>query len=280
MSAAVRRVAVVAVFAFSLFPSPFSLSPQAQDVVRLLQEQRRQAVLDAAAGEVPPPQARGLHLYPQTDWALLRLDARDARRQFVADSLAQVRADSLARLAAEADTLVVWHKVRPEGQGGFLSDYRETYWQALSGVITSPIDTMRTLELRSRLTQRFGTPTRNAAAARQERYAGSEYIQFEYWLVANDSIPVLVLDTHGPFGRGLLIAADEQHREVFPRLKTDLSRLLLTVPPTVEFVDYYKDPEQNVWYKTGFDGAGFFTEEIRRPRWASNFGGEKWLIHR
>ncbi|MEM6328537.1 MAG: hypothetical protein AAF791_15585 [Bacteroidota bacterium] len=249
-------------------------------MVQVLQEQRRQAVLDAAAASVPPPVVRGLHVYPQTDPLLLAFDARDARRAFVADSTARAVADRLARLGAEADTLVAWHKVRPEAQGGFLASYRETLWQALSSVAPTRMDTMRTLELRSRLTQRFGTPTRNAAAARQERYAGAETVQFEYWFVANDSIPVLVLDTHGPFGRGLLIASDEQYRADFPRLKADFARRVLSAPPTVEFLDYYRHPETEQWYKTGFDGTVFFTEAVRRPRWARNFGGDKWKIHR
>lgn len=246
----------------------------------MLQDQRRQAVLNAAAESVPAPEPRALHFFPQTDPVLAVLDARDARRQFVADSTARARLDSLAEAAAAADTLFEWRKVGPSNQSGFIADYRETFWRALSGFGFSPIDTMSTLELRSRLTQRFGTPTRNAAAARQERYAGSEFVQFEYWLVANDSIPVLVLDTHGPFGRGLLIAADERQRDLFVRIKRDLSRRLLTAPPTVEFVDYYHDPEEKQWYKTGFDGSSFFTEAIRRPRWSRNFQGEKWVIHR
>ena len=275
------RLAVgVVAFASPLAPSPFTLAPQAQDVVRLLQEQRRQAVLDAAAEAVPEAQPRGLHLYPQTDWALLRLDTREQRRRFVADSTEAARLDSLARATAEADTLFEWRKVAPGSQAGFISDYREVFWRALSGFGFSPIDTLGTLELRARMTQRFGTPTRNAAAARQEQYAGSEFIQFEYWLVANDSIHVLVLDTHGPFGRGLLIAADEHHRDLFVRLKRDLARLRLTAPPNVPFVDYYQEPEEKQWYKTGFDGTAFFTEAIRQPRWSRNFAGEKWLIHR
>lgn len=275
-----RCLAIVAAFVAALVPSPFALPPAAQDVVQLLQAERRRAVLADAAAEVPPPEPRPLHVYPQTDPILLRLDALEARARFVADSTTQARADSLARAIAEADTLIEWRKVPPQAQGGFLANYRETYWRALSGVSFSPIDTMRTLELRSRLTQRFGTPTRNAAAARQEHYAGSENVQFEYWLVANDSIPVLILDTHGPFGRGILIASEEASSPLFPRLKSDLTRLLLTAPPTVEFVDYFHDPVRNAWYRTGFDGTSFFTDPIRRPRWASNFGGEKWVIHR
>ncbi|HIG73170.1 MAG TPA: hypothetical protein EYQ24_00915 [Bacteroidetes bacterium] len=277
---ATRLAALALILGVSVCPSPFAATPAAQDVLELLRDQRRRAVLTAAAESAPAPEPRGVRPYPQTDWALLRLDAREARRQFVTDSLAQARADSLTAALAAADTVIHWRKVAPQAQAGFLADYRETFWRALSGYGASPIDTMETLQLRGRMTQFFGTPTRNAAAARQERYAGSEYVQFEYWLVANDSIPVLVLDTHGPFGRGLLIASDEAYADQFVRLKRNLAQTLLRLPPTVEFVDYYHDPERKQWFKTGFDGTAFFTEQIRRPRWARNFGGDKWLIHR
>ena len=179
---------------------------------------------------------------------------------------------------AEADSLLVWEKVQPGSQDGFIEDYRETFWRVIPSF--SPVDTMNTLELRGRLTLRFGTPTRNAAAARQERYSGSEHVQFEYWLVVNDTIPVLVMDTNGPFGRGLLIAGDERQLEVLGRIKADLTHRLLTAPPTVAFLDYYNDVETGRWFRTGFDGTAFFTNPVRRPRWARNFVGEKWLIHR
>ena len=250
----------------------------AQDLVRLLQQQRRQAVLEAASAEVPPPEPRGLVLFSTTDPVLRQLDAHEARKRFVADSLAQSRADSLEAARILADSVLVWDKVQPGSQDGFIADYREAFWRAVpSG---SPVDTMSTLELRGRLTQRFGTPTRNAAAARQERYAGSEHVQFEYWFVVNDTLPLLVMDTHGPFGRGLLIAGDERQLGALPRVKAALAHHLLTAPPTVEFVDYYHDEESGRWFKTGYDGEAFFTRPVRRPRWSRNFVGEKWLIHR
>ena len=235
-------------------------------------------MLDAASAEVPPAEPRPLALFPTADPVLLRLDARDARRRFVADSLAGLHADSVAAAQAAADSVLAWEKVQPGSQDGFIADHREVFWRVVPAF--SPIDTMRTLELRGRLTQRFGTPTRNAAAARQERYAGSEHVQFEYWLVVNDTLPLLVMDTHGPFGRGLLIAGDEHQMDALLRVKADLTHRLLTAPPTVEFVDYYHDADSGRWFKTGYDGTAFFTDPVRRPRWARNFVGEKWLIHR
>lgn len=256
-------------------------APEAQDVVEmLLADARRVEIAQRAAeADLTTIQARPLRFYPQTDWALLRIEARETRKQFVADSIARAQQDSLE---AASRTLVAldWVKTEPSDQDAFLNEYRETYWRAASALLASPVDTMQTLDLRTRLTQLFGTPTRNAAAAAQERYAGSEFVQFEYWFVVNDSIPMLVLDTAGPFGRGLLIAGRESQASLMPILKADLDERLLAAPPTVPFVDYYHDYERKQWFKTGFDGDAYFTHRIRTPRWARNFVGTKWLIHR
>ncbi len=235
-----------------------------------------QAEAQADLSTVLPQPVR---LYAQTDWALLRLDAEAERQRLAVLRAAKTRADSLLRASRTLSELD-WEKTAPGAQEPFLEDFRETYWKAASALIPSPIDTMQTLELRTRLTQLFGTPTRNAAAAAQEQYLGSEFVQFEYWFVVNDTIPLLVLDTAGPFGRGLLIAGREAQSAHMPIIKADLAARLLAAPATVPYVDYYHDFERKQWFKTGFDGAGYFTERIRTPRWARNFAGTKWLIHR
>ncbi|WP_179271078.1 hypothetical protein [Rubricoccus marinus] len=256
-------------------------APAAQDVVQMLQDDanRVRSAQAAAEADLTTVHPLPVRAYPQSDWALRRLDAdAERQRQREADSLA-ARADSLLR-ASRRLTVLDWEKTDPGAQEPFLEDFRETYWKAASALIPSPIDTMGTLELRTRLTQLFGTPTRNAAAAAQERYLGSEFVQFEYWFVVNDTIPLLVLDTAGPFGRGLLIAGRESQSTLMPKIKADLSARLLAAPATVPYVDYYHDFERKQWFKTGFDGEAYFTERIRTPRWARNFVDTKWLIHR
>ena len=259
----------------------FAPPASAQDVVDWLQAERARTALNEAAERAAriPMQIRPLRLYPQTDPALLRMAARDAERQRRADSLVQAVADSLLR---EAETLreLDWRKTEPDEQNAFLEEFGETYWKASGGAFTTPVDTMRTLELRARLTQLFGTPTRNAAAAAQERYAGSEHVQFEYWLTVNDSIPMLVMDTNGPLGTGLLVAGPEEQAEHVAHARADLFARLLDASPEVPFLDYYHDFETRRWYRAGFDGVAFFARPVRTPRWARNFVGEKWRIHR
>ena len=230
----------------------------AQDAVQMLQDDARRVRAEQARAQadLSTVQALPLRPYPPAEWALIRLEAEAERERHAAARVAKTRADSLLR-ASRTLTVLDWEKTAPGAQAPFLADFRETFWKAASALIPSPIDTMQTLELRTRLTQLFGTPTRNAAAAAQERYLGSEFVQFEYWFVVNDTIPLLVMDTAGPFGRGLLVAGRESQSALMPKVKADLAARLLAAPATVPFVDYYHDPERKRWFKTGFDGADY-----------------------
>lgn len=255
---------------------------EAQSVLDLLREQRRDARLAEIVREIETPYggrlpARPPHALGEPSPYMLRHDAVVARRAFVRDSLARAERDSLARLAP---AVLEWARVPADRQYSFLSRFGETFWRVATTYEALPMDTRPTLELRARLTAVFGAPTRNAAAAAQERYSGSEHVQFEYWLVVNDSIPVLVLDTDGPFGRGLLVAGDEQYEHLLPTLKAALSEKLMDVRMPLPYVDYYHSFEQRQWFRTGFDGEQYFTVPVRPPAWARNFAGERWMIHR
>ena len=261
---------------------PLSTQAQTNSVGELLQQQRaqaRHAEVLAQIGEAVPP--RDVERIENQTLYLLWHDRAVARQQAALDSLAAVRqqalADSLARVPA-ALPAIHWHVTAADEQGEFLALYKESFWYAVSA--PASIDSMATPELRARLNGLFGAPTRNAAAAEQEGYAGSEYVQFEYWLVVNDSIPVLVLDRDGPFGRGLLVAGDEHHRRVLPLIKRDLAERLALARPTA-YVDYYHAREPEQWYRTGFDGTTYFTRESRRPRGlGQRTRNEKWRIFR
>lgn len=280
-----RRVVLVAmVFAalcFSLFPSPFSLQPQAQTVVDILVQQRRDARVTEVMAEIGPRvPPRSFQLAEASDPVIQSYLAVQARRQAERDSL--VRADAVAAdsaiLAARLATLR-WEKVEPDEQGAFVERYREAYWQAANRS-RIPLDTMGTPALRGRLQAAFGDPTRNADAQRRYGYGGSEYVQFEYWFIVNDSIPVLALDLDGPFGSGLLVAGDERHEEFLGDLKRDLSRQLLAVRFPDPWVDYYHAFDREAWYRTGYNGAEYFTREVRAPRWSGRGDADRWIIHR
>ena len=211
---------------------------------------------------------------------MLRFYAVEARRQAARDSVeaervAQTRRDSLAGTPAR----FVWDKVEPDAQGRFLDRYREAFWRA-SDPRGLTIDTTETPVLRGLLQSAFGRPTRNADAVRQVGYAGNEFVQFEYWFVVNDSIPLIILDLDGPFGRGLLLAGAEAFSEALPDLRADLSEKLLGAPGRDPFVDYYHSFERQQWFRTGFNGTDDFTVPIRPPGWSTRSTVDRWIIHR
>ena len=254
---------------------------RAQNVVELLQRQRLEArAAEVAAGLDPDVAPRPVISLGAADPFTEAFLAVQARRQAVLDSVAaeraaQTRRDSLAGTPPR----LVWAKVEPDAQGAFLDRYREVFWRA-SDPRRLALDTTATPVIRGRLQNVFGRPTRNADALRQVGYTGNEFVQFEYWFVVNDSIPVLLLDLDGPFGRGLLLAGSEEFADALPDLKADLSRQLFAAPGPDPFVDYYHSFERESWYRTGFNGTEFFTVPIRPPGWVQSRAVDRWVIHR
>ena len=256
-------------------------SAKAQDVAEVLRQQRWLArstqILDSLGAELQPrPMVRlGQPDEVERAWQVL-LDARQAAR----DRIELARRDSLARVAATAPLPeIVWRTTDAEAQGGYLEQYREVYWKAMSS--RAPIDTMGTPVLRGRLQAAFGKPTRNADALRKVGYSGSEYVQFEYWLVVNDSIPILAMDIDGPFGTGLLLAGPESHERYLPQIKHDLSERLLARRFSDPYVDYYLSYERDQWYRTGYNGSEYFQRTVRRPPgWSRRPRVDRWVIHR
>ena len=256
------------------------LAPRAQTVVEVLRQQRLEAraseiLLEVGSRVTPKPVVE----VGEVDWATATYREIQAARQAARDSVARAeaaKADSLI-LAARLATLQ-WDKVEPDAQGFFLERFRETYWQAVGprGLL---VDTLETHALRGKLQAHFGRPTRNGDAQRRYGYGGSEFIQFEYWFVVNDSIPVLALDLDGPFGRGLLIASDEEYESILQDLKADLSARIRDERPD-PWLDYYHSFERGRWFKTGFNGTEGYTLPVRPPRWSGREGSDRWVIHR
>jgi hypothetical protein len=280
-----RRPGIFLVPAVCCFLSAALWAPPSraqEDVAQVLRRQRAEVraaeLLRALGGRVP---ARGPAALGENTLYWLWHDRIHVRRQAVADSLAEAarvaREDSLARLPVTLPE-IRWAKVEPAEQEPFIVAYREVYWVAAS--MPAAVDTVATPRLRALLSGLHGAPTRNAAAAEEVGYAGSEFVQFEYWFVVNDSIPVLVLDRAGPFGRGLLLAGSEEQRRYLPLLADDLAGRLARARPT-PYADYYHAYDQRQWYQTGFDGTEYYTRETRAPRWAGTRSrNERWRIFR
>jgi len=275
---AVRRAALPLVLSLI----PLAVAPQAQNVVQLLQEQRRVArAAEVVAERGPRLEAKPLAPLGEVDrWTRAYL-AVEAARQAARDSVVRAenaKADSLIRLAQMAS--LRWRKVEPGAQQSFVEQFGETYWQAAVPGPRLLVDTARTDLLRGRLQAAFGDPTRNGDARERHGYGGSEFVQFEYWFVVNDSIPLLALDVDGPFGHGLLIASDERYTELLRPIKADLSARLEAARRPDPWLDYYHSYERQAWYRTGYNGAELFTVEVRPPRWSRQPPTDRWIIHR
>lgn len=141
--------------------------------------------------------------------------------------------------------------------------FEDTGWAYLGSNELHGIDTIYTRDLRARMEAQFGSPTRTIAERGDDPSA--EYIQFQYWFVLNDSIPMNVMDVNGPFERGVVVATDRKYRHLLPYLKETLLGPVVESPERAAYVDYYFLKDLSMWFLTGYDGERFFIERISRP---------------
>lgn len=161
-------------------------------------------------------------------------------------------------------------RVRDLERSWFRSRYRDVQWSFLGpGTHLTFVDTVRTRDLRARLQARFGNPTRTLAEIYSNEWVATpdsvreDPVQFEYWFVVNDSIPVRVSDADGPGGRGVIVSTDRRHREQLLALRASLLEPLQQ-ERQASYVDYYYESSNERWYRVGFDGTTFFRERISR----------------
>ncbi|MEQ9103628.1 MAG: hypothetical protein RIE53_02910 [Rhodothermales bacterium] len=144
--------------------------------------------------------------------------------------------------------------------------FRATPWAFVGSNSRDGLDTLQTREIRARMETVFGPPTFTLAETDAfDELTNDEIIQFEYWFMLNDSIPVMVMDPNGPWDRGLVVAAHEDYREQLRDLKDAFLWQLLGDADRTPFADYYFNVQQRTWYITGYDGALFFDRRIARP---------------
>lgn len=159
-----------------------------------------------------------------------------------------------------------WDVVRKFQRGSFERKFEDTRWAYLGSAALNPIDTTMTHELRARLQAAFGRPTRTVSELMRDKGQRiDEYLQFEYWFVVNDSIPVLAMDTAGPFDRSLVLATDDRFRSSLEDLRSALGAVLLEQDESAVYSDYYFHPEERSWYLTGYDGRKYYTQRVAQP---------------
>ena len=170
-----------------------------------------------------------------------------------------------------------WRLIRKYERPWFKKKFEKTLWAYLGTESLLPVDTTYTRELRSKLEAYYGPPTQTIS----ELFSGDDgqrtrdrYMQFEYWFVVNDSIPVLLMDVNGPLERGLIVSSDQQYRDILLEVREALLKEFLHSEQFALYIDYYYDARSGTWYYAGFDGEKFIFEPTVRPNLAL---GRPWL---
>ena len=163
---------------------------------------------------------------------------------------------------SEADIV----KINSENAAAFQREFRSTRWTGLGMQGITDIDRIPSMEVRARLQTVFGDPTRQLEdLAFDPDFRIAEAIQYEYWFVINDEIPLMILDIDGPFARGLVYAVSVSYIDLMPQIKRRLSRLLMEPSRLAEFEDLFFSPERDTWYEVRFQDGEFGYEEIAMP---------------
>lgn len=170
-----------------------------------------------------------------------------------------------------------WRLVRKYERAWFNKKFDDTMWAYLGTEPLLPLDTTYTRELRAQLEAYFGPPTQTIAELlHSSEHSGSRdrYVQFEYWFVVNDSIPMVVMDVNGPRERGLIVSTDQQYRDILLEVREAFMKEFLKSNQWASYVDYFFDARTMTWYYSGYDGTSFFMEPIGQPNLAL---GRPWL---
>ncbi len=197
------------------------------------------------------------------------LSPSDSVRAWIARFNPEVAPFTEPEPAVPAFVVDKWKLVRKLERPWFEKQFESTLWAYVGSNRITPLDTMFTRELRARLEARFGSPTRTLTEVDfHDNLRKEEYIEFEYWFVLNDSIPLIVMDVNGPFERGLVVAGDQRFRDHLLDIKHAFLEELVRSGERAPYVDYYYHTERGLWFRTGFDGQRYFLTQISRPNLA------------
>lgn len=184
--------------------------------------------------------------------------------------LARIRPPVLEPVLEDAGpriTVEDWQLMKRLERPYFDARFGDVEWAYLGSNYRTPIDTIRTQELRARLQATFGDPTQTLAELDAEEFAAlREFIQFEYWFVLNDSIPLKVMDVNGPLERGVVVATDHRYREILFDLRAAFLQRVALSTELAPYVDYYYNPAVGAWYRSGYEDGRFFLDMIPRPK--------------
>ncbi|MDZ7657937.1 hypothetical protein [Fodinibius sp.] len=157
-------------------------------------------------------------------------------------------------------------KITKEERAQFEREIRDISLTGQGLYEDTKLDDRQTNEIRARLQALFGDPTQTLEdLIYKENFRPGKAIQFEYWFMVNDSIPLMVLDWNGPFGSGLTYGGASKYVDLMPQIKREFVQKLLSVEEFGEFKDYFYSPEKEQWYIVKYEDGKFRNEEIDSP---------------
>lgn len=147
----------------------------------------------------------------------------------------------------------------------FEARFSDIDWTGRGLYKQTPIDDIQTNKLRAKLQAVFGSPTKTIEdLIGQPDFRPGKAIQFEYWFVVNDSIPLMLLDVDGPFGHGLVYVGAVKYIDLMPQIKRSLSRKLMNAQPA-EYQDYFYSPERAQWFDVQYQNGEYLIKKIDSP---------------
>jgi len=161
-----------------------------------------------------------------------------------------------------------FHKISQDSISWFENKYDHVVWTGEGLSKVTEVDSRQTNMLRARLQTLYGDPTKTVEDLfGNEDFDAGQAIQFEYWFMVNDSIPMVILDIDGPFRRGLVFGGYSKFEDSLPKIKKDFSLELLKLEreDLDPYQDYYLSTERNSWYNVKFQNGRPRTIEIDKP---------------
>lgn len=156
-------------------------------------------------------------------------------------------------------------KVDHENRESFQNRVESVKWTGVGLYNRANIDYIPTMELRARLQAVFGEPTQTLKdLIYNEDFRPGNCIQFEYWFVVNDSIPMMVLDVDGPFDNGFVYAGASRYIDLMPEVKRTFSEMLMEIENLGEYTDYFYSPEisREAWYIVSYQNGEFQQKKL------------------
>lgn len=157
-------------------------------------------------------------------------------------------------------------KVENSERAQFEQKFADINWTGQGLYNPTTIDRIPTVELRSRLQAVFGDPTQTIGDLIGGRFRPAQAVQFEYWFIIDEEIPLMILDLDGPFENGLVYVGASRYIDMMPQVKRTLTRKLMNeYGELAPFSDYFFSPERDQWYLVEYKDGEFSHETIDRP---------------